>query len=362
MFKIVKGGAMGKAILKVLPAIFILLIMPVVLYGAKVGVLRFKGIGVEKETASAVSELLVSELAAYGHQMLNPDALDAAVGEEISCYEAAGAAEVGFKAKVDRIIFGSVSKFGEKYVVQATVVNVATSDVLWNGSASSKSAEDMDTVIKRIAKAIAEGKKVEEGAEVGMITEQEITTESKRKEGFYSTGGGFVFGFPLGGYAGATSLMGFAWLNCFETKNFMIQVNMPYYWSLGAQAIGSGTEPSVLDYGLLDFEFDYLFTKSDIAPYAGGGIGMHLLILSRAGLAAETNFGMVFNGGGGLIFLRTYDFHVIINGGYSVNIADLPSYDVPHHGFKIGLGVVYRPKGGCGGGGCGGGLGGRGCM
>ncbi|HEX7318734.1 MAG TPA: hypothetical protein VF399_00045 [bacterium] len=353
---------MGKVILKVLTAICILFILPVMLNGAKVGVLRFKGINVINETASAVSELLVSELATYGHQVLNPDALDAAVGEKISCYEATCAAEAGFKAKVERMIFGSISKFGEKYVVQVTVVSVATSEVLWTGSASSKTAEDMDTVIKRIAKAIAEGKKVDEGAEVGMITEQEITTESRRKEGFYSTGGGFIFGFPMGGYAGANSLMGFAWLNCFETKNFMIQVNMPYLWSLGAQAIGSGTEPSVLDYGLLDFEFDYLFSKSDIAPYAGGGLGMHMLILSRSGFNTETNFGMVFSGGGGLIFMRTYDFHVIINAGYSVNIADLPSYEIPHHGFKIGLGVVYRPRGGCGGGGFGGGGCGRGCM
>ncbi len=353
---------MGKAILKLSTAIFILFILPAALNAAKVGVLRFKGINVMDETASAVSELLVSELATYGHQVLNAEALDAAVGEKVDCYEATCAAEIGFKAKVERMIFGSISKFGEKYVVQATVVNVATSEVLWTGSASSKSAEDMDTVIRRIAKAIAEGKPVEAGAEVGMITEHEITTESKRKEGFYSTGGGFTFGFPLGGYAGAGSLMGFTWMNCFETKNFMIQVNaLSYLWSLGEETV-SGSAPNVMDMGLADFEFDYFFSKSDFAPFAGGGVGMHLLMLDSPSGSA-TNFGMVLNAGGGLMFLRTYDFHVIVNAGYMVNFADLPNFETPHHGFKMGLGVVYRPRRGCGGGGFGGGgCGGGGCM
>lgn len=167
--------------------------------------------------------------------------MDGAVGEVLQCYESNCAAEAGFKAQVERVIFGSVSKFGEKYMVQISVVNVSTREVVWSGSLAAKSAEDLDTVVKRIAKAIHEGKKVETGAEVGMITEQEETQEAKRREAFYATGGNFTYGIPLHGYAGASGIMGWNWVNWYETPKFAVEFRVGEYWSLNAMMTGGMT-------------------------------------------------------------------------------------------------------------------------
>jgi len=329
--------------------------VPVILNGAKVGVLHLKPVGVANETAEAVAGLLANELSGLGHKVLNTDAMDGAVGEVLQCYEANCAAEAGFKAQVERVIFGSVSKFGEKYMVQISVVNVSTREVVWSGSLAAKSAEDLDTVVKRIAKAINEGKKVETGAEVGAITEQEITQEAKRKEAFYATGASFVYGFPVQGYANASSIMGFNWVNWYETPNFAVEFNGGYLWSLNAMTTGQITdEPSIIDYGA-DISFFYLFSKGDFSPYVGGGLGPRFIMMEAGSQGFGANFGMGFNAGGGLVLLRTYDFHIIIDGRYALNLADIPNYTGPHGAFNMSVGVIYRPKakkGGCGGGGC----------
>ncbi|HEC79228.1 MAG TPA: hypothetical protein ENI34_08830 [candidate division WOR-3 bacterium] len=326
--------------------------IPIAMFAAEVGVLNFKAGVMEKETAQAIAALIASELTSYGHNVKNPDAMNAAVGEEIKCYESGCAAEVGFKAGVERVIFGSVSKFGEKYIVQASVVKVATRQTIWSGSLSAATAEELDIVAKRIAKAIAEGKKVEAGVEIGTITEEERTLEARRKKSFYATGGNFGYTLPLGGYADATSLMGFTWINWYETPNFAVAFNGIYHWSLGA-ATWEQNESVVIEYGG-DICFYYMFSKSDISPYLGGGVGPRFLMLTAGFYSSGANFGMSFNGGGGIVLLRTYDFHVIADARYIINIADLPDFQGPHHGFDFGLGVVYRPrkKQGCGGGGC----------
>ncbi len=330
------------------------LLYPLLVNGAKVGVLHLKAVGVSNETAEAVAGLLANELSNLGHKVMNTDAMDGAAGEILQCYEANCAAEAGFKAQVERVIFGSVSKFGEKHMVQISVVNVSTREVVWSGSLAAKSAEDLDTVVKRIARAIHEGKKVETGAEVGLITEQEQTQEVKRKEAFYATGGNFVYGLPVHGYASASSIMGFNWLNWYETPSFAVEFSFGYMWSLGAMTIDTITdEPSILDYGG-NISFFYLFSRGDFCPYVGGGLGPRFIAMEAGGQGFGANFGMGFNAGGGLVILRTYDFHVIIDGRYSINTANIPNYQGPHGSLNLSIGVLYRPKGkrGCCGGGC----------
>ncbi|MGB9720674.1 MAG: hypothetical protein ACPL28_04230 [bacterium] len=342
---------MNKGIMPVLFAFA--LMVPVLLGGAEIGVLHLKSVGVATETAEAVADLLANELSGLGHKVLNTDAMDAAAGEVLQCYEVGCAAEVGFKAQVERVIFGSVSKFGEKHLVQVSVVNVSTKEIVWWGSLAAKSAEDLDTVVKRIARAIHTGKKVETGAEVGMITEQEETQEAKRKEAFYATGFSFVYGLPVHGYADASSIMGFNWVNWYETSKFAVEFSGGYLWSLNAMATGGITdEPSIVDYGA-DISFFYLLSKGDFCPYLGGGLGPRFILMESGNQGFGANFGMGFNAGGGIVALRTYDFHIIIDARYHLNIAEIPNYQGPHGAFNFSIGVIYRPKhkkGGCGGG------------
>ncbi len=88
-------------------------VVPLMLSGAKIGVLHLKAVGVATETAEVVAGLLVSDLTNCGYQVLHPDAIDAAAGQRVECFESGCAAEAGFKAKVEQVIFGSVSRLGE---------------------------------------------------------------------------------------------------------------------------------------------------------------------------------------------------------------------------------------------------------
>ena len=162
----------------------IFFLIPALAWSAKVGVLRLKAIDETAATADVVANLVASELSNYGHQVLNPDAMDAAVGEKLECYEPDCAAEAGFTAKAERVIFGSISRLGEKHIVQLSVVNVSTQKVIWTGSLTSKTVEDLDMVAKRLAKSISEGKKPEETVEVGMITEEEEKRPMRRRAFF----------------------------------------------------------------------------------------------------------------------------------------------------------------------------------
>lgn len=332
-----------------------MLCIPFLVFSARIGIIHFKASPMEQSTADAVTTLLAGELANYGYSVVNPDGMDAAVEETIKCYAKECAAEYGFKAGVERVIYGSVSKLGEKYIVQASVVNVATREVLWSGSMAAKSAEELDVVVKRLAWSIHKGKKVEAGAQVGKITEQEVTQGGKRRKAFFATGGSFDYGFPMGGYGGASQLIGGTWINWYETPDFFITFNFPYYWSLNAD-LYNNTEPGVLDYGV-EMGFYYAFSKGDFSPFVGGGLGPHFMMLRAGNYRTRANFGMTFFGGGGIVMLRTYDFHVFTEGRYMMNIAQLSGFQGPHHGFMFRLGLVYRTRrrgcgGGCGGGGC----------
>ena len=117
-------------------------IIPFTASAAKYGVLHLKPVGVSYATTETVASLLVSDLTNYGHTVLNPDAMDAAAGQELECYQSECAADAGAMASVERVIFGSVSTLGEKHIVQVSVVNVMAREVIWAGSLDAQTAEE----------------------------------------------------------------------------------------------------------------------------------------------------------------------------------------------------------------------------
>jgi hypothetical protein len=92
----------------------------------------------------------------------------------------------------------------------------------------------------------------------------------------------------------------------------------------------------------------------------GGGLGFGMISLNPEGYSFGTGMGVAFNGGLGVVFLRTYDIRVILDARYRVNLAQPTEifgderFEGPHHGLMFSIGFTYRPKtsgcGGCGGG------------
>ncbi len=316
-----------------------MLLVPFTAQAAKYGVLHLKSVGVSHATTETVASLLANDLINLGHDVLNPDAMDAAAGEVLQCYESECAAEAGMKAQVEQVIFGSVSTLGEKHIVQLSVVNVSTGQVIWAGSLAAKSAEDLDTVVKRLAKSISEGRKAEETVEVELVTEEE-EKEPLRRRVFHTVGATAGMVLPLDGYGGAGSLYNLGWLYWYETPRLVAEV-AGYVTFPGNIEDGSTAEFCPIEFSLL-----YMLSKKDISPYFGGGVGFGWLTVDPDDpyLGTESAYGMTLNAGGGLVFMRTYDIRFILDARYHINFASLPTIDGPHQGFKFTVGLTYRPK------------------
>jgi len=322
--------------------LFILYASPFTLNAAKYGVLHLKPVGVSYATTETVASLLVSDLTNYGHTVLNPDAMDAAAGDILECYESECAADAGTLAKVERVIFGSVSTLGEKHIAQVSVVSVATREVIWAGSLAAKTAEDLDTVVKRLAKSISEGKAVEKTVEVELVTAEEEKLPMRRRV-FHTVGTTAGMVVPLDGYAGAGGLFNLGWLYWYETPRLVAEV-AGYFTFPGDVETGTALEFCPVEFSLL-----YMLSKKDISPYFGGGIGFGWLTVESDDpySIAETAYGVTLNAGGGLVFLRTYDIRVVLDARYHINLANMSDVDGPHHGIKFSLGLTYRPRFSC---------------
>jgi len=322
--------------------LFILCASPFTLNAAKYGVLHLKPVGVSYATTETVASLLVSDLTNYGHTVLNPDAMDAAAGEMLECYQSECAADAGALAMVERVIYGSVSTLGEKHIVQVSVVNVVTSEVIWAGSLAAKTAEDLDTVAKRLAKSISEGKAAEKTVEVELVTAEE-EKEPMRRRVFHTLGTTAGMVVPLDGYGGASTLYNLGWLYWYETPRLVAEV-AGYFTFPGDIENGTALEICPVEFSLL-----YMLSKKDISPYFGGGIGFGWLTVESDDpySIAETAYGVTLNAGGGLVFLRTYDIRVVLDARYHINLANMSDVDGPHHGIKFSLGLTYRPRFSC---------------
>ncbi len=322
----------------VLAMIFIL---PLAAHATEYGVLHLKPVGVSYATTETVASLLASDLTNLDHTVLNPDAMDAAAGEVLECYQTACAVEAGMQANVDHVIYGSVSTLGEKHIVQVSVVNVATGQVIWAGSLAAKSAEDLDTVVKRLAKSISEGKKVEQTIEVETVTQEE-EKEPLRRAVFHTVG--FTTGMfaPLTGYDGSELMYHFGGLYWYETPNLVAEIAGHFAFPADFENTNGGiAEASFPEVSLL-----YMVSKKDISPYFGGGLGFGWLIVDYEdpNLAEESRYGLTLNAGGGIVFFRTYDIRLMLDARYRVNFASVPGIEGPHQGFKFSIGFTYRPK------------------
>lgn len=330
-----------------------MLLLPALMFSAKIGILHLKASGIDDAMADAVAGLVGNELSGHGYQVLNPDAMDAAVGEKIACYESGCAAEAGFTAKVERVIYGSVTRFGDKYIVQLSVVNVSTQEVVWTGSLASATVEDMDMVAKRLGSAIVSGKKPEQTVEVGTVTQQEEEAP-RRRQAFLCAGGKFGTLIPLGGYGGSGMLMNMGGMLWYEITNMAIELGYEYCFSGDLDDVGEGKAVE----GIMDISVLYFFNKGDFSPFVRGGAGLSMLGLyddTGSGFDTGMEIGFGATAGVGLAMFRTYDFRLVLDGAYHMSFVDITGFDSPHHGPKISIGVLYKTKrGGCFGGGCGG--------
>lgn len=318
------------------------LFLPANLNAESIGLLRFKPLGIESNITEAIYQLLESELISYGHMVISQEKIDEELGRKVECYNKQCAAETGIQMGLEKIIFGSLTKIGEKYIVLANVVESKSGEIVFSDKVTSKTAEDLDVCISRLAKSIEYGKEVEKTAEVGKITEEEMEIGAKRKKAFFASGPGFGMGIPVVGYGDASNnvINYYGFKTWYETPKFAAEVD----WYFGS----SGAVDFDLNEWSLGISLIYFFTTTDFSPYLSLGVERKSISVDYF----EYTSGLALQAGGGLVIFRTYDFRLVLDGRFSTSLFGVGEAEGPHCAMRIGVNLLYKKDkgGGCSGG------------
>lgn len=329
-----------------LKRLIFILSMGVGLISAKtVMVLPVHGDVQKNEDIETISQLFIEGIKNHYHGEVKTPQDSAHQCGEKECAE-----KLATDAKVDEVIFTTVMRLGSKWIFSSTIMD-ANGNNAFNQRGTALTMEDLEPITRRVSDAILTRKTFDQVATLDNITAKEENNEPTRRKSLYTSGFTLGYLYPTGNsysylkYNGTTlnssetqeysQLIRFSWINSWEFReNLMLgfELNMA----------------PPLDFGG-DINMQYLFNKTDITPFIGGGLGIHYVTAKdEVGVGtyrdktyddSKRNSGPTANIQGGMVFFRTYDIHLITRAQYQVVF----NSDIDN-GIAIDVGVVYRPK------------------
>ena len=297
----------------------------------KTAVFTFSTVGVDEATAQTATSIFRSELGNTGKfVVIDADAMKAALGNDNPVDGVAAAVENARTLGAEKAVVGSMNKLGAQTLVEVRLVNVTTEAVEFSDRLGTASGADLEVVLVRLAKGMAERKKAVQTAEVGTVTEKE-STEPARRASLWTGGGRIGYLFPFGGFGSSPGLpFGFAASGLYETPNFMAEAGYEWYTLGGAASLWR-----------LGFSGFRMMTKTDVCPYLGGGVGFGVAALNNL---QSGGVGPILNLGGGVMFLRTYDFRIVADLRYYLSFCDIKGETRSsfQHGPALSVGLYYK--------------------
>ena len=333
----------------------------------RVAVFDFEAVGIDNQTAEAACGIFRSELASTGKYSVMgrtemESKLEAAGITDYACYDVTCASANALALNAEKAVIGSISRLGEKIVVEASLVSAVRKEIVFSDQFSSSTVDDLDVVMKKLANAVADQKKI--SSEVGRydITEEE-TMEPRRRKAYITSGASFGFGFPLGdSYNKVDNLKTVAWLMRYEADKFVIENSIGVSWG--------SAEPDT-SYGVLvnkrtisvvpwDIGVRYIFDREkDYTPFVGGGIGLHFIASEDVGgdVYVAGDQALAVHLAGGLYAFQSYDFRLAVEGKYTIVFTDAfqaSGSTSQQIGISIGISRKFEKeeKRGCMSGGC----------
>ncbi len=272
---------------------------------------RFRGIGVDEELIDAVSHLLRGSL--DGEGVYAPVPADELVGYT-GCSEPSCAAEIAREEGFGWAITGSVTRLGSKLIVRVELVEAASGEVRFTTDGSSLTEDDLDTVLKRLARSLSTGKDMESTAEVGMITASEYE-EPRRRESYSSKSIDVGFLWPQNdSWAGVGRLTAIDLAYQYDTEEFFLLGRSGIRW--GGDLDDDGGRGFGLD--LLDVKIGRYFSRGDFSPFLSTGVGVHWVWLKKRVIEegsttvyyedSDSGTNLALTAGLGFTAFRTYDF------------------------------------------------------
>jgi TolB-like protein len=318
----------------------LLLVISVVLAQAtpKTVVFSFTTVGVDEASGITATSIFRTELANTGKfDVIESDVIKTTLGNDEPVEGISTASENANKLGAVKAVIGSLSKLGNQTLVEVKLIDVATANVEFSDRLGTATGADIDVMLARLAKGVAERKKTEATAEVGKITEKEAA-EPARRASFWSGGAKIGYFFPLGGFGDDPGqVLGGSSVGLYETPSFMAEAAFSYFFIGGKATLWTG-----------GFSVFKLLSKTDVCPYLGGGVGIGMVSGDYPGSFLDIGVGPVVNFGGGYMFLRTYDFRIVVDLRYYLSFCSVEStWDNEklssfQHGPSISVGLLYK--------------------
>lgn len=312
----------------------------------RVLVLPLRSIGVNDTTLTVSRDLLIGSLEDLGVQLasLPADGAPLPSGSE-ACDAAVCASALGREHGASEVVYGSVSRLGNKLIARLNVIRVDESVPYYRDQLTATTEEDLDTVMRRFAEGIASGRPNSDRATVESVTQAETQTPALRAS---RSGIGFRAGFlfPAGGsFGGADRLTNLHSRWKYELRDFQIETStvLGFTW-------GEGN----FDWTILDLGVSRIFGKSDVSPYLGASIGVHSVTVERRNAEMvsspytgpyyiskrETKTAPTLDLVAGLLTLRTYDFEAVFEIRYHYVFEAFDEVDGKGaNGFLVSIGT-----------------------
>jgi hypothetical protein len=267
------------------------------------------------ESAETAYMLLCKEIGKSGeYEVLPEDLVRSALGFE-RCLDPVCAVAIGKKLETQLVAYASLNRLGDKIIIDYSLVDVAADEVVVTDVVTSLTVEDLDTALKRVASSIVSRTPAEQAVEVGTITAEEARTPVRRKA-LMTSGIGFGYLYPQEGYE-SEEVFCLDFLSHYETKD------------MNVTALFGIREGVALNIGL-----SYLFTRTDMCPYLGGGFGFHWIAHDEDGEDDKRGDGFEALARCGFMAFRTYNFRIMVNLDYTFTFND---YDDQALVFTIGI-------------------------
>lgn len=293
------------------------------------GVVPFAAPEELREDVDTLRLMLVTDLEGRGVKV------DREAAGRDPCAEPACGAEAARALGVERVVAGSVGRFGEKLLVAA--VSVAPDGTSESRRIVVDRVEDFDVAARRLAAALLEGRPVEKTVQLGDVTALE-TERARRRRGT----GGLTLGLgaviPIEGtYAGNAAGLAMQLGYWFEAKRFAIETTLGFRFSTDP-----GGDRRFFDVPLSLGGY-YIAGLGDFAPYFGGGVGLAYLYEARPGTIrvgdvivtehpgelSDDGFAARAYARVGILILRTYRVRASVSLSYEAAFMDLNGRGYP---------------------------------
>ena len=270
----------------------------------KIALLPFQYNGIDPISIHTAESILNLEINKLRKLEVIPEFRTKEIVSQIDFTNDEQAVNVGKQLGANVVLMCNLAALGEKVIVQYSLLEVSSGRKLLVDQITALNVEDLEVVMKRVAKSVVEQESSKKVAEVGNIGESE-SIEPLRRTSNKNFGISFGYLYPQNGYDDGDRALTFDARFDYELEEYAVGTLVGIRKGFGTYLYGS-----------------YLFSKSDFCPYLGGGLGFHWVSHDSYNNGNNRGDGFEFSAHTGLRIFRTYNFQILINLEYNVTLND----------------------------------------